>query len=54
MSYGHSCIVDPWGIVIAQASGGTRVIFADLDSKAIENARKKIPVLDHARQAKFS
>src|SRR6185369_42490 len=31
MTYGKSCIVDPWGEVIAQASEGVGVITAEVD-----------------------
>lgn len=48
-SYGHSMIVDPWGIVIAQASEGDGVVRARLDPSALTVARARLPALDHRR-----
>ncbi|MBL0374690.1 carbon-nitrogen hydrolase family protein [Rhizobium sp. KVB221] len=50
-TYGHSMIIDPWGKVLAEASGsGEAVIVADLDLSAVAVARRKIPNLKNARE----
>lgn len=47
-SFGHSLIVDPWGNVLAEASGGeSDVIFADLSAKMLFDIRQKLPALQH-------
>jgi len=50
-TYGHSLIVDPWGVVLAEG-GGTEsgVIMAKIDSAKVENVRKTIPSLQHGRR----
>jgi predicted amidohydrolase len=44
-SYGRSLIVDPWGIVLAQASDTETVIVADLDAARLEEVRARLPSL---------
>jgi deaminated glutathione amidase len=48
-SYGHSMIVDPWGMVLAQAPDGDGVIVADLDLAAQAAIRERLPALLHIR-----
>ena len=42
-SWGHSAIVDPWGTVLAMASGGECFVAADLDFAEQERLREKLP-----------
>ncbi len=44
-SYGRSVIVDPWGVVLAQAPDEETVISADLDRARLERVRSKLPSL---------
>ncbi|MGO9180424.1 MAG: carbon-nitrogen hydrolase family protein [Candidatus Limnocylindrales bacterium] len=48
-AYGHSLVVDPWGIVVAQAPDGPGVVLAGLDPDRVAAARRQIPVLDNRR-----
>lgn len=48
-SYGKTCIVDPWGAVIAQASEGIGVACAELDGSFQDEVRRKLPALSHRR-----
>jgi deaminated glutathione amidase len=48
-SYGHSMIVDPWGVVLAQASDGPCSIVADLDFEAQDRTRDALPSLANRR-----
>lgn len=48
-SYGRSMVVDPWGVVIAQASDQTCVITSDLDLAYVESVRKRVPTLSQRR-----
>ncbi len=48
-SYGRSMIVDPWGLITAQASDQTSVITADLDINLVEEIRKRMPTLNQRR-----
>jgi predicted amidohydrolase len=49
-AYGRSVIVDPWGVVLAQAPDEETVIFAELDRAHLEDIRAKLPSLAN-RQA---
>src|SRR5438128_910971 len=44
-SYGRSLIVDPWGIVLAQAPDEPTVISAQLDRRRLEEVRRRLPSL---------
>ncbi len=48
-SGGRSMIVDPWGVVLAQAPDGVGHVVAELDFDRQEDIRKRLPVLDHRR-----
>ncbi len=49
-TFGHSIIVDPWGRVLAEASGAEPgIVLAEIDLGQVEEARARIPVLAHAR-----
>ncbi|MCW0002065.1 carbon-nitrogen hydrolase family protein [Pararhizobium sp. YC-54] len=49
-TYGHSMIIDPWGVVLASASGtGEGIVLADIDVGAVAAARAKIPNLKNGR-----
>jgi predicted amidohydrolase len=41
--YGRSMIVDPWGVVVAQASDAPTVISATLDLTQLERVRRQVP-----------
>jgi len=47
--YGHSLIVDPWGVVLAEAPDQQTVIVADLDFDMLERVRTEFPSLAHRR-----
>jgi len=46
---GRSMIIDPWGLILAQASDGETAIVADLDLATLERVRRRIPALTHRR-----
>jgi deaminated glutathione amidase len=48
VSFGHSLIVDPWGNLLAEASGSeSDVIFAELSAEVLQSIREKLPALRH-------
>ncbi|PID38018.1 MAG: hydrolase [Proteobacteria bacterium] len=47
VSYGKSCIIDPWGAVIAQVSEGDGVAVAELDLAYLRQIRRELPALTH-------
>ena len=42
-THGRSMIVDPWGVVIAQASDGPGFVVADLDLERVAAVRRQLP-----------
>ena len=46
-SYGHSMIVDPWGVVVAQCGEGEGVAIADIDLTYLDSVRANMPVQQH-------
>jgi deaminated glutathione amidase len=46
---GRSMIIDPWGLVLAQAPDAETAIVADLSFEILENVRRRIPALTHRR-----
>jgi deaminated glutathione amidase len=52
-SGGRSMIVDPWGVVLAQAPDDEGVIVADLDYERQDEVRAKLPALAHRRDRLF-
>lgn len=50
LTYGHSCIISPWGRVLAQRSeAGPGVVSAALDFAQLRQLRQDMPVLTHRR-----
>ena len=47
MNFAHSMIVDPWGMVIGQASNREGWITAKLDMGYLESVRSRLPVHQH-------
>jgi predicted amidohydrolase len=49
-SYGHSLIVDPWGVVLAEVAEGEGFAAADLDPERLAEVRRRLPALRHRRR----
>ena len=52
-SYGRSMIVDPWGIVLAQAPDTECFVAADLDFESQDRIRERLPSLQHRRSEAY-
>jgi len=48
-TYGHALIVSPWGEILADALEQPGWVMADIDPRKVEDARKKVPSLEHDR-----
>jgi deaminated glutathione amidase len=48
-TYGHSMIIDPWGIVVAERDEGPGIVIADIDPERIAQVRQELPALEHQR-----
>ena len=53
-TYGHSMIVDPWGCVLAEGDDKPGLIFAEIKTDAVTEARNRIPALRHTRPTPVS
>ena len=49
-SGGRSLIVDPWGVVLAQAPDGVHHVLADLDLERQREIRAELPALANRRE----
>ncbi len=49
-TYGHSMVVSPWGEVILDMKTDQNIGFVDLSMDAVQQARQKIPSLQHDRK----
>jgi hypothetical protein len=49
-TYGHSLIVDPWGVVIAEGGVEPGVFLARIDPAKVKAARESVPSLQHGRR----
>lgn len=48
-SYGHSVIIDPWGVVLAECGDGEGFCIAELDLDKVDAVRRAMPVRQHRR-----
>ena len=46
-TWGHSMVVDPWGVVLAQKGSDAGVVLADLDAARLAQLRGQLPALAH-------
>ncbi len=52
-SYGRSSIIDPWGVVLAQAADEDTVLSAELDRAHLERIRRTLPSLANRQPAAY-
>jgi nitrilase len=48
-TFGHSVLIDPWGVVLAERYEGPGVIAGDVDPERIAQVRRELPALSHRR-----
>ena len=48
-TYGHSVVINPWGEVVAELAEGTGLLMAELDLTQVNQARQRLPSLQHDR-----
>jgi len=48
-TYGHSLIVSPWGEILAEGGTEPGIFAAEIDPRLSEDARGKVPSLEHDR-----
>jgi predicted amidohydrolase len=52
-AYGRSSIIDPWGVVLAQAPDEDTVISAELDRARLDEIRRSLPALANRQSAAY-
>jgi predicted amidohydrolase len=48
-TYGHSLVIDPWGRILTELTGGTEVKTVELQKDQIASVRRQIPMAAHRR-----
>ena len=48
-TYGHSVLIDPWGVVLAERDEGPGVVVGDIDPERLTQVRCDLPALEHRR-----
>ncbi len=48
-TWGHSCIISPWGEVLSELELGAGVVMAELDFDQLHELRRKMPINTHSR-----
>lgn len=48
-TFGHSLVVGPWGEIVAEGGIHPSVVFADVESARVDDARGRVPSLTHDR-----
>ena len=46
-TWGHSMLVDPWGVVTHELAEGAGVVMGELDAARLKAARLQLPALEH-------
>jgi predicted amidohydrolase len=46
-TWGHTMVVDPWGVVLGVHETGAGVVSADLDAARLAQVRRQLPALEH-------
>jgi len=50
-TWGHSMVVDPWGVVMAVRAEGEGIIVVDLSREHFQSIRSQLPALKHRRES---
>jgi len=46
-TYGHSVLIDPWGVVLDEKDEGPGVVIGDVDTQRLAQVRRDLPALQH-------
>lgn len=49
-TYGHSLVVDPWGVVLARAGEDEGIVMGAISHTRLEEVRAQLPALKHRRR----
>src|SRR5204862_176684 len=48
-TYGHSMLIDPWGVILAERDKGPGVVIGDIDAARLAQVRRDLPALARDR-----
>ena len=48
-TFGHSAIIDPWGVVLAEQPEGEALLLGTRDAQAQAEIRQRMPISQHRR-----
>ena len=48
-SYGHACVIDPWGTIIADSGNREAVVTTNIEKQLITSSRAQLPALRNRR-----
>lgn len=48
-TYGHSCIISPWGETLAQQETGKGILYAQIDLDYVQKLKRNFPVIEHRK-----
>ena len=48
-TYGHSMVVDPWGVIVVEQGEGPGAVVADVDLGRLRELRSQLPSVEHRR-----
>jgi nitrilase len=46
-TYGHSMLIDPWGVIVSERDEGPGIVVGDVDPARIKAVRAELPALAH-------
>lgn len=50
-TFGHSCLIDPWGELVAELPEGSGIVVGELDRDFLSDIRQRMPITAHRRFA---
>ena len=46
-TFGHSLLVDPWGVIIAELEEGPGIVIGEVEASRLAQVRRELPALSH-------
>lgn len=50
VAYGHSLVVDPWGIIVSEMDERAQVRVVDIELDRVDEVREQLPLMKHRRK----
>jgi nitrilase len=46
-TWGHSCVIDPWGSVLVELPSGAGIVYSEFDAQRLDEIRSQMPLSPH-------